>query len=68
MGEYWTQETVKDMVKHIINEADYDLYKSFDPNLAEEPEDAEDLMNDLCNIVWGYLHEAEREASKKCLK
>lgn len=43
--------TYEDLVLDIINEADYDLYKSLDPETAEVPDEAEERLKRLTNIL-----------------
>ena len=48
-----TRETAKQMT------LDYDVYKSLLPELAEEPEFADDLMEELIDIVIEFTGETD---------
>jgi hypothetical protein len=43
--------TYEEIVLDIINEADYDLYKSLMPETAEDPEEAEERLKRLTTIL-----------------
>ncbi len=39
------------MIKDLVEHLDHDLAKGLDPDTAEEPEFAEELLEELCDIV-----------------
>jgi len=47
------KEDIKEIIMAVLNEADYDLAKNYDPEVAEEPENCEEDMNRLVQIVEG---------------
>jgi len=49
------REAVRDMLKVLLEQIDHDIAKSYDPETAEEPEFAEDDMNELIDIVMFQL-------------
>jgi len=52
-------EDVETMVKDIISAADYDLSKELDPELAEEPEFAEDFLRELVEVAISHLNKLQ---------
>lgn len=46
---------VEDMVRAIIEQADYDLSKQLNPDLAEEPEFAEEFMEELVSVALEWI-------------
>lgn len=50
-----TNEQIEKMLLQVINELDYDLYKFFDPELSEDPEESEELMERLVEIVKKHI-------------
>lgn len=46
---------IKAMIMELISAADYDLGKSLDPKLAEDPEYAEEQMHRLIEIAGKYV-------------
>lgn len=58
-----SEELIRDMLSDIVNELDYDLWKSmFNENCIEDPEDNEDLLKRLVSIVHGHLGNAKDES------
>lgn len=53
--------TYEDLVLDLINEADYDLYKSLDPETAEVPDEAEERLKRLTNILKNGIHKIMNE-------
>jgi len=47
------------MVLDIIEAADYDLYKSLVPELAEDPDDAEDFLDQLVSVASAHINSRE---------
>lgn len=56
-----TRDQIKKMVLDIISEADYDLGKSFDPKLAEEPEYAEEALDRLIDMAEKHINKASKK-------
>ena len=54
-----TRETAKQMILNLAMTLDYDVYKSLLPELAEEPEFADDLMEELIDIVIEFTGETD---------
>lgn len=50
------RKDVENMVYDIIEAADYDLAKKLKEETAEEPEFAQDFMNQLVEIAIGHLN------------
>ena len=50
-----TNQEARDLILMILGEADYDLVKSFDPELSEDPEEAEHTMRRLIDIVHHHV-------------
>lgn len=46
---------VEEMIITMFEHADYDLSKQLDPDLAEEPEFAEDFMQELVDIAANWI-------------
>lgn len=51
------EKQIRAMLLAVIGEADYDLAKSFDPELSEDPEHSERTMAAMVRIVRGRLTE-----------
>lgn len=49
-------EEIREMIVGILEVADYDLSKFFDPEISEDPEEAGILMNELIEIAKQYIH------------
>lgn len=50
-----TDKQIRKMILNLIEEIDYDIWKSFDPKLSEDPDDIEDKMNNLIIIAKKHL-------------
>ena len=50
-----TEQEIEAMILALMCEADYDLYKSLKPELAEDPESAQHQMEALKAIVLAHL-------------
>lgn len=50
-----TDKQIRKMILAILNEADYDLAKSFDPNLSEDPESSEATMRAMVKIAAKHI-------------
>lgn len=50
-GLAMTKQQIKSMIMELFGEIDYDLAKSLDPKMAEDPEYAEEQMERLIKIV-----------------
>lgn len=46
---------IKEMIMDLLGQIDYDMMKSFDPETAEEPEQAEKSMDKLVALVQKHL-------------
>lgn len=55
---------IKKLIMVILEQADYDLMKSYDPKTAEEPEHAKDEMERLVDTVEVHLKKLEKKKSK----
>lgn len=49
------ESAIRTMLRDLVNELDYDLAKSLDPKLAEDPEMAKEEMAKLEKIVRKHL-------------
>ncbi len=50
-----SNEKLRAMVRAIVEQADYDLAKSLDPETAEDPGFAEELMASLVNVAREHV-------------
>jgi hypothetical protein len=50
-----TRKNIKAMIMALMEEADYDLAKSLDPEMAEEPEYAKEKLKRLIDIAQQHL-------------
>lgn len=50
-----TEDEIKALVVSIIEMADYDLGKMFDPELAEEPDEIDSNLAPMVEAVRGFL-------------
>jgi hypothetical protein len=50
-----SDDKLREIVMDLMKEADYDLYKSLVPETAEDPEAAEERVNDLKEILRKHL-------------
>lgn len=50
------RKMAKKMILEIIQAVDYDIYKSFIPKTAENPETIKERMNELLDIVYRYTY------------
>jgi len=55
-----TNVDIRKMVMAILTEADYDLAKSYDPKLSEDPEHSEASMDRLIAIARRCMYDASR--------
>lgn len=53
-----TDEQIRSMLKDVIGEVDYDIAKSYNPRLSEDPESAELSMRRLVQIVRTHLKDS----------
>jgi len=57
------------MVKDLVETLDYDLSKQLDPETAEEPEFADELLEELVAVAHKHLDSVLNDAAfLKCLK
>ena len=54
-----THEQIKAMILDILAEADYDLFKNYVVETAEEPEYIEERMGDLIRIAEKHLQSSK---------
>ena len=54
-----TRDEIERMVLDIIEADDYDLYKSLVPELAEDPDDAEDFLDQLVSVASAHINSRE---------
>lgn len=50
-----TNEQIEDMIRAIVSAADYDIGKTLDPELAEEPDEVPARMAELVAIAREHL-------------
>lgn len=50
-----TDKQLRALILDIIGEADYDLAKSFDPDLSEDPEETEHTMQAMIGIARKHV-------------
>ncbi len=55
---------IKKLIMLILEQADYDLMKSYDPKTAEEPEYAKEQMEKLIDTAEIHLKKLEKKKSK----
>lgn len=60
-----TRDEIKDLIMVILGQADYDLYKSFLPECAEEPEYSAAELERLIDTVEEHLKKLEKKKAKK---
>ena len=58
------REQIKAMVLGVITSYDYDAYKSLVPELAEEPEFAEQALDEMIDIAESHINEAMADANR----
>lgn len=56
-----TRRQVREMVLAIIGAADYDVVKSFDPELSEDPEYAEERLEKIVDIARSHIKKAAKK-------
>jgi hypothetical protein len=56
---------IKDLIMVILDQADYDLMKSYDPEIAEEPDNAEANMERLIDTVENHFNPKPKKTRKK---
>lgn len=65
-----TKKEFENLVKNIIQEADYDLYKQLDPVTAEEPGEAEEFLARLVEVaeieLEDYVHDLKFLNALQC--
>ena len=52
-----TDDEIQVMLMDVINHLDYDIYKSFLPELAEDPEGSKRIMEELISVVRDHLND-----------
>jgi hypothetical protein len=50
-----SETKMRKMLLEIVKEVDYDIWKNYIPETAEEPELAEERLNDLVSITKKYI-------------
>jgi hypothetical protein len=48
---------IKDLIFLILNQADYDLAKAYDPETAEEPEYASEQLEEMIDVVGQFFEQ-----------
>lgn len=61
-----TRTEIEAMVLDIIEAADYDLYKSLIPELAEDPDDAEDFLAQLVDVASAHIKNEPQDRIYEC--
>ena len=56
-----TRDEIKDLIMVILGQADYDLYKSFLPECAEEPEYSAAELERLIDTVEKHLKKLDKK-------
>ena len=56
------RKELKNFILEILNQVDYDIAKSYDPETAEEPEYAKDQMESLLDFAESYLKVLEKKS------
>lgn len=54
-----TDQQIRAMIMDIFNRADYDLWKFYNPKTSEDPETAEQYMENLVTITKEFLEKNE---------
>jgi hypothetical protein len=60
-----TKKQIKEMILAILNQADYDLAKSYQKETAEEPETVDENMGVLVDIAEEHIKKAIEKTAKK---
>ncbi len=55
-----TKKQIKELILLIVNEVDYDIYKSLDPEYAEEPEYAKEEMKRIIKTVEEHFKKLQK--------
>lgn len=50
-----TDERIRIMLRDLLEQIDHDIAKSYDPETAEEPEDADEAFEELVNLVNSHI-------------
>lgn len=50
-----TRKQIEKMILELISQVDYDIYKGFLPEYCEEPEEMEEKMSSLVEIVRKHM-------------
>ena len=58
-----TDKEARALVLALLGEADYDLAKSFDPKLSEDPEESERGMARMVKLVQRHVTKAAKKAT-----
>lgn len=54
-----TREQIKELILFVIEQVDYDMAKSFDPELCEDPEESEAHLERIIEAVENFLKESD---------
>lgn len=53
------RDQIREMIMVILGKVDYDLMKSFLPELSEDPEETDETMEELISLVEKHLKRAK---------
>jgi hypothetical protein len=60
-----TRKQIKEMILDVLARADYDLYKAFMPETAEEPEYAAEQLEEIINVAEKHIKKANKKLPAK---
>jgi hypothetical protein len=56
-----TRDQIKEMILDIVNQLDYDIGKSLDPDFAEDPEYAVEKLDELITCAQTHIKRANKK-------